>query len=102
MMPYGPGKSLLLWKEFIPHAIINFMEYNRECAEKFRDKVNNLYIGDQSDFDFLKELEQAGPYDVIVDDGGHSRKQQINAIIGLWPYLKPKGYYIIEDMYFHF
>lgn len=101
-MGYGPGKSMLTWKEYMPKVQISYLEYDRACAEPFKDKVKNLYIGDQSDFNLLKEIGKTGPYDVIVDDGGHSRKQQIHSLIGLWPFLKPKGVYIIEDIFYSF
>ena len=48
---------------------------------------------------FLEKVgKEGGPFDVIVDDGGHSRQMQINSLIGLWPYVKSNGFYIIEDL----
>ena len=52
-MPFGVGKSLSLWKDYIPNVKLTYIEYDGECAEKFRNKVNNLYIGGQSDFNFF-------------------------------------------------
>ena len=101
-MNYGPGKSIILWKEFLPKATISVLEYNADCAQKFVSEVENLFIGDQSNFDVLNNIGKYGPYDVIVDDGGHSRKQQVNSLIGLWPYVKSKGYYVIEDIFTSF
>ena len=101
-MGYGPGKSMLTWQEYIPNIEISYLEFNAGCAEKFRDKLKNLLVGDQSDFELLKKAEVSGPYDVIIDDGGHTRKQQIHSFKGLWPYLKPSGVYIIEDLMYSF
>lgn len=39
---------------------------------------------------------------MIVDDGGHTRKQQINSLIGLWPAVKSGGLYVIESMNFSY
>ena len=98
-MPRGPGKSIILWNEYFPNASLSILEFDKNCAERFRSKVKNLYTGDQSDFNVLKQVSQSGPYDVIIDDGGHSRKQQINSLIGLWPHVKPGGFYIVEDIF---
>ena len=97
-----PGLSILLWKEYIPNIKLSMLEYNGTCAEQFRSQLEHLFIGDQSDFDLLNKIGKVGPFDVVVDDGGHSRRQQINSLIGLWPYLKSKGVYIIEDIMFSF
>jgi hypothetical protein len=103
-MHYGPGKSLPVWKEFMPNAKISILEFNEECARKFEKNVTHLFVGDQSDLSLLKKIgEKAGMFDVIVDDGGHSRKQQINSLIGLWPFIRNNGgIYIIEDIYTSF
>ena len=100
---YGPGKSIPLWKEFLPKVTISILEYNENCAKQFTSKVKNVFIGDQSDFKVLERVgKEGGPYDFIVDDGGHTRKQQINSVIGLWPHLNSKGVYVIEDIFTSF
>lgn len=76
-MNYGPGKSVLVWREFLPKARISILEFDAKCAESFRDKVEQLFTGDQSDFAKLAQVGKAGPYDVIIDDGGHTNKQQV-------------------------
>jgi hypothetical protein len=79
-MPYGPGRSLLLWRKYFTHpkTEIVYLEHNRTCAEKFRDKVDKLFIGDQADFGILEKVgKEGGPYDVIVDDGGHKTSQMV-------------------------
>lgn len=98
-MPYGPGRSLNLWREYLPASKIHILEYNAPCATRFINQTDRLYTGDQSDFELLSQIATGNKYDVIIDDGGHTRKQQIHSLIGLWPALKPKGVYIIEDMF---
>ena len=100
-MPYGPGRSIPVWREFLPKVKVSILEYDGNCAEKFRSKVEQLFIGDQSDFKTLKEVAKGGPYDVIVDDGGHQVMQQINSLIGLWPALNSGGVYFIEDLHLY-
>ena len=63
------------------------------CAGRFE-----VAVGDQSDPDFLREVEaEYGPFDVIIDDGGHSMKQQIVSIETLFPGLREGGLYLVED-----
>ena len=100
-MPYGPGRSIPVWREFLPKVKLSILEYDGDCAEKFRSKVEQLFIGDQSDFKVLKEVAKGGPYDIIIDDGGHQVIQQINSLIGLWPVLNSGGVYSIEDLYLY-
>ena len=102
-MPYGPGKSLKVWNEFLPKANISVLEYNEPCALAFRNRVKHMFVGDQSDLKLLNAIgRQGGPYDVIIDDGGHTRKQQVNSLIGLWPFVARKGFYVIEDFFTSF
>jgi hypothetical protein len=99
-MGYGPGKSIIVWKEYFSNVTIDILEYDKICGEPFRKDVNQLFLGDQSDLEFLASIRIDNSYDLIVDDGGHSRKQQIHSLIGLWDILKPGGIYVIEDIYF--
>lgn len=55
-------------------------------------------IGDQSDPEFLAHVaREYGPFDVIIDDGGHSMRQQITSIEHLFPTLNDGGLYLVED-----
>lgn len=63
------------------------------CAGRF-----DVMIGDQTDPGFLSRLiDEHGPFDVIIDDGGHSMRQQITAIENLFAAVNPGGVYIVED-----
>jgi hypothetical protein len=38
-----------------------------------------------------------GPFDIIIDDGGHKMYQQKASFNALWPQLSDGGLYIVED-----
>jgi len=38
-------------------------------------------------------------FDIIIDDGGHTMEQQQKSLLNLWKFLKPGGYFIIEDLH---
>lgn len=63
------------------------------CAGRF-----DVAIGDQTDPEFLASVvAEYGPFDVIIDDGGHSMRQQITSIEHLFPTLNDGGLYLVED-----
>ena len=53
---YGPGKSITVWKEFMPNATISILEYNEKCARPFESQVKHLFVGDQSDLSLMKQI----------------------------------------------
>ena len=109
-MGYGPGHSIPLWLNYFPAATVSMFEYNRHCVTTFvqQNPLNfsetdfsriNIFVGDQSSpADLLHAVKAAGPFDVIVDDGGHSMLQQIVSLSTLLPFVKPGGVYILEDL----
>jgi len=64
-----------------------------------------MFYGSQDDEAVLNNVNSSqGYFDVIVDDGGHSMKQQITSLVHLFPKVRPGGVYVIEDLqtsYFH-
>ena len=96
----GPGHSLRLWRKYLSQANISIFEYDEKCALNFKNNVENLFIGDSGNMTLLNSIgKKYGPFDFIVDDGGHTRKSQINGLVGFWPHLRSKGVYVIEDIY---
>jgi hypothetical protein len=52
---------------------------------------------DQSSMQSLQRIgDKHGPFDFVIDDGGHTMKQQITSLATLWPYVKPGGIYVVE------
>ncbi|OGM55884.1 hypothetical protein A3F62_01525 [Candidatus Woesebacteria bacterium RIFCSPHIGHO2_12_FULL_44_11] len=93
----GWGGSLFTWAEYFPKAKITGIDNNPKRKE-FEEGNIKVFIGDQADSDFLKSVnEQTGPFDIVIDDGGHMMHQQITAFKTLFPLLKDGGYYVIED-----
>jgi hypothetical protein len=47
----------------------------------------------------LRQLISVGPFDLIIDDGGHSDRQQQTSLEWLIPYaLTPGGLFVMEDL----
>lgn len=96
------GASLLLWQEAFPKGQIFGLDKNTAIWQKFlkgKERIK-VFVGRQEDEKFLNEkVIPAGPYDVIVDDGGHTPKEQLTSFKILWPHVAMGGIYIIEDMH---
>ncbi|MET0182807.1 MAG: class I SAM-dependent methyltransferase [Caulobacterales bacterium] len=92
------GGSLRMWRDFFgPQAKITGIDINPECMQHRGENIE-VYIGDQADPEFLARVAaERGPFDIILDDGGHTAKQQIIALETLTPHVKEGGLFIVED-----
>lgn len=62
-----------------------------------------VVFGDQRDRKLLQSVvKNHGPFDVIVDDGGHSMDMQIISFQELFLSLKSEGLYFMEDLHTSF
>lgn len=94
------GGSLKMWRKYFGRrARIIGVDINPACKE-LQSKGIEIYIGDQEDKNFLKSLmEKIGPIDVVIEDGGHTMKQQINTFEVVYPYVNNGGVYLVEDLH---
>ena len=94
------GGSLQMWKHYFgPKARIYGVDINPEC-KKFEEDQISVFIGDQSDKTFLRQLTQRIPrMDIVLDDGGHFMDQQIASFEVLYPALAVEGVYLCEDLH---
>jgi hypothetical protein len=59
---------------------------------------SSVEVGDQEDAEFLQRTTDLhGPWDVVIDDGGHTMRQQITSAETLFPLLNEGGVYMVED-----
>jgi methyltransferase family protein len=94
------GGSLQMWKRYFgPRAKIFGIDINPHC-KKLEEAQIEIFIGDQEDRRFLKSLTGKIPkIDILIDDGGHKMKQQINTYEELFSYIDKNGVYLCEDLH---
>lgn len=95
--PNKGGESLRMWKEYFPNAQIVAIDiYDKKAIEEERIRI---YQGSQVDMDFLEEINrEAGPFDIIIDDGSHINSHIIETFKALFPKLRQDGIYVVEDI----
>lgn len=94
------GGSLQMWKHYFgKDSKIYGVDINPQCKILEQDQITIL-IGDQSDKHFLSSLaKKLLRIDIVIDDGGHTMKQQINTFEILFPHVAPQGLYLCEDLH---
>jgi hypothetical protein len=92
------GGSLFMWRElFGPDARIIGIDLNPE-AIKWESYGFEIFIGSQSSPEFWSKFyEKVGPIDLLIDDGGHTNRQQIITTVNALNNMKPGGFILIED-----
>ena len=92
------GGSLFMWRDlFGPEARIIGVDLNPE-ARKWQEYGFEIYIGNQSSTVFWKEFyEEVGLIDFLIDDGGHTNRQQIVTTVSALEHMNPGGIILIED-----
>lgn len=94
------GGSLQMWKDYFgPNAKIYGIDINPKCSELEEENIK-IFIGSQSDRCFLRNIkEQVPPIDILIDDGGHTMRQQIVSFEELFTHIKDDGIYLCEDVH---
>lgn len=87
------GSSLKMWSAYFPNASITGVDIRTECAElcKGYDRIR-IDIADATTY------TPDNPLDIVIDDGSHISLDIVKTWRQLWPYLKPGGLYVIEDL----
>jgi hypothetical protein len=94
------GGSLQMWKQYFgERAQIWGVDVNPLCAQFAEERVQ-IRIGNQADTSFLESLAAELPrIDVLIDDGGHTMRQQRTTFEALFPRIADDGVYICEDLH---
>jgi len=94
------GGSLQMWKEYFgPKAKIYGIDINPLCKDLEEDNIK-IFIGSQSDLEFLNEIKKSIPTaDILIDDGGHTMEQQIVSYEVLFDHVRDNGVYLCEDLH---
>jgi hypothetical protein len=92
------GGSLEMWNTYFGGNVnIYAVDINPECKKFETDNVK-IFIGSQEDPTFLRNLKASLPrLDLLIDDGGHTMKQQIVTFEHLYDHIVDDGIYLCED-----
>ena len=86
------GASLRMWANYLPHSQIEGFDIRPDCANLCKDLPNvKITISD------VRKLEQRY-YDLFVDDGSHIAEDIVDTLVHCQTWVRPGGYYVIEDM----
>lgn len=92
------GGSMRMWAHFFGPDVRLFGVDIDPVAVTAAGDAYEVVIADQADREAMRRLaEEHGPFDVIIDDGGHGMQQQIVSIQTLFPLLADGGTYLVED-----
>jgi cephalosporin hydroxylase len=93
------GASIPVWEDFFTRASLAAIDIKEKCR-KFETSRTRVHIGSQTDPEFLRQVSsESGPFDVVIDDGGHTMEQHFVSLTTLWPLLNAAGMYVIEDLH---
>lgn len=96
------GASLLTWREFFPKAEIHAIDIVLSPGKMATEGVPGVHLhAVNCDYstDISAFLRRGFEFDVIVDDGGHTMRQQQLALKLMWKSLKRGGVFIMEDLH---
>ena len=92
------GASARMWEEYFVNGEIVGVDVDSAKLQYQSSRVT-IEIADQSDVSELVRIGMAyGPFDIVIDDGSHFWDHQITSFQYLLPFVKPGGYYVIEDL----
>jgi len=78
------------------------LDINPKC-KRWEDSDRYIHIesGSQTNDTLLRDIcTKFGPFDLVIDDGGHMTEQIIISLRALWPAcMKDKSVYAIEDLH---
>jgi len=92
------GGSLKLWKDYFGEsATVYGIDINPD-SKQYESEGIEIFIGDQSDKDFLSRVvQQTGGFDIVIDDGAHTNFTVMNSFEALYEHTY--SYYIVEDVH---
>jgi len=96
------GGSTRVWKRYF-RGLTSYvgLDIDPRCRMfKSLEEGITIITGSQLNTTLLSKIcNQYGPFDFVVDDGGHSNKMIQTSLKSLWNCMKDNGVYVIEDLH---
>ncbi|OGM29340.1 hypothetical protein A2630_01990 [Candidatus Woesebacteria bacterium RIFCSPHIGHO2_01_FULL_44_10] len=95
---YQVGASLRMWRDFFPNAIVYGVD--RDSTTMFKAaRIKTILMSTTRVANLQKLIDDIGPdIDLLVDDGPHNERFQLQTARTIIPLIKKSCLYIIEDV----
>jgi len=96
---YRQGASLRAWRDYFPNATVYGIDLQPD-TQFTEARIITMMADSRSADDIGRVMQSNGisQVDVVIDDGSHSYTDQLATLTVMIKYVKPGGYYIIEDI----
>lgn len=97
------GGSVVTWNQWFTDCDYTYVgiDINPLCKQLDTSEDDKIFIeiGSQTNATFLNEVcAKHGPFDIIIDDGGHTTEMVMISLRTLFPCMTNHAYYVIEDI----
>ena len=96
------GGSIEMWNDYFKgECTIYGIDIDPACSRFEKEFPNvKIFIGDQSNSDFLNFIKTQVPsIDILIDDGSHFSPHIIKTFEAIYPIISTGGVYLIEDLH---
>lgn len=93
---YKPGAFIIARGDYFSKW--NIVGIDIQPESQFYDDIITTLLGNSTVKKNIDALLKDKMFNIIIDDGSHEDYYQLNTLLNLYPYVKPGGYYIIEDI----
>lgn len=96
------GQSLDMWHSYFPSAKLFGIDIivKKPIRRRFANKPRvSLHLALSNDAKWVRKLNFAPQsMDIVIDDGDHFPRTNEQTLLQFWPFVRPGGYYIVEDV----
>lgn len=98
------GQSLQMWTDYFAKARVwGFDHYTHGTVKRYLTRNPRVTIKTFDAYHFTHKIANSMHWvnesmDIIIDDARHELKSQVTLLTLMWPFVRPGGYYIIEDV----
>lgn len=94
------GGSLEMWRTYFGDQCHIYGIDIEDACRAYANDTTTVFIGDQANRQFWRDFRSnTPPMDIIIDDGGHTPKQQKVTLEETLPALRNGGVYLCEDIH---
>ncbi len=92
------GASVRTWHDYFPKARVIGCDIDPMARRWAGDRIEIEYMDQSNIEDLVRIAVKYGPFDIVIEDGSHLWDHQTTSLKTLYPFVRPGGFYVVEDL----